>query len=170
MLQKFCGFCRFRQYMPSKPERCGIKYWILADAENSYCYNVIPYLGKEGDAPAVNLGAQVVKNLVEPIKGTSCNVTGDHYFRSVDLFEELYSNNLTAVGTVMRNRRHCQNKLQVMKLTPVYSLSRITWLWFLGIEKYQNLFFYCHLCIIIAILLKVANQRLYNFTIKLKEV
>ena len=126
MLQKFCGCCRFRQYMPSKPERYAIKYWILADAENSYCYNAIPYLDKEGDAPAVNLGAQVVKNLVEPIKGASCNVTCDHYFRSVDLFEELYNNNLTAVGTVMRNRRHCQNKLQVVKLAPVYSLSRIT--------------------------------------------
>ena len=75
MLQKFRGRCRFRQYMPSKPGRYGIKYWILADAENHYCYNTIPYLGKEGDAPAVNLGAQVVKNLVEPIKGTSRSVT-----------------------------------------------------------------------------------------------
>ena len=106
MLQKFRGRCRFRQYMPSKPGRYGIKYWILADAKNHYCYNAIPYLGKEGDAPAVNLGAQVVKNLVEPIKGTSRNVTCDHYFTSADLFEELYNNNLTAVGTVMRNRRH----------------------------------------------------------------
>ena len=106
MLQKFLGRCRFRQYMPSKPGRYGIKYWILDDAENHYCYNTIPYLGKEGDAPAVNLGAQVVKNLVEPIKGTSRNVTCDHYFMSLDLFEELYDNNLTAVGTVMPNRRH----------------------------------------------------------------
>ena len=106
MLQTFHGRCRFRQYMPSKPGRYGIKYWILADAENHYCYNAIPYLGKEGDAPALNLGAQVVKYLVEPIKGTSCNVTCDHYFTSVDLFEELYDNNLIAVGTVMPNRRH----------------------------------------------------------------
>ena len=89
MLQKFRGRCRFRQYMPSKPGRYGIKYWILDDAENHYCYNTIPYLGKEGDAPAVNLGAQVAKNLVEPIKGTSHNVTCDRYFTSVDLFKEL---------------------------------------------------------------------------------
>ena len=91
--------------MPSKPGRYGIKYWILVDAENHYCYNAIPYFGIEGDATTVNLGAQVVKNLVEPIKGTSCNVTCDHYFTSVDLFEELYNNNLTAVGTVIPNRR-----------------------------------------------------------------
>ena len=106
MLQKFRGRRRFKQYMPSKPGRYGIKYWILADAENHYCYNAIPYLGKEGDAPAVNLGVQIVKNLVELIKGTNRSVTCDHYFTSVDLFEELYNNNLIAVGTVMPNKRH----------------------------------------------------------------
>ena len=73
--------------MPSKPGRYGIKYWILADAENIYYYNTIPYLGKEGDAPAVNLGAQAVRNLVEPIKGTSRNVTGDRNFTSIELFK-----------------------------------------------------------------------------------
>ena len=92
--------------MPSKPGRYGMKYWILADTESHYCYNTIPYLGKEGDAPAVNLGAQVIKNLVEPIKGTKHNVTCDCYFTSIDLFEELYNNNLTAEGTVIPNRRH----------------------------------------------------------------
>ena len=92
--------------MPSKPGRYGIKYWILADTEDHYCYNAIPYLSKEGDAPAVNLGAQVFKNLVEPIKGTNRNVTCGRYFTSVDLFEELYNDNLTAVGTLMPNRRH----------------------------------------------------------------
>ena len=87
--------------MPSRPGRYGIKYWILADAKNYCCYNAIPYLGKEGDTPAVNLGAQVVKNLVEPIKGTSRSVTCDRCFTSVDLFEELYNNNLTAVNTTI---------------------------------------------------------------------
>ena len=74
MLQKFLGRCRFRQYMPSKPGRYGIKYWILVDAEHQYCYNAIPYLRKEGDAPAENRGAQGVKYLVEPIRGTSHSV------------------------------------------------------------------------------------------------
>ena len=75
--------------MPSKPGRYGIKYWILADTENHYCYNAIPYHGKETELPAVNRGAQVVKILVEPIKGTNRNIICDHYFTSVDLFEEL---------------------------------------------------------------------------------
>ena len=116
--------------MPSKPGRYGIKYWILTDAENHYCYNAIPYLGKEENTAAVNLGAQVIKNLVEPIKGTSRNVTCHCYFTSVDLFEELYSNNLTAVGTVMFNRRHLPLSLlpkqaRGREVGLVYSLSRI---------------------------------------------
>ena len=77
--------------MPRKPGRYDIKHWILADAENHYYYNVMPYLGKEGRAPAVNLGAQVIKNLVEPIKGTNCDVTCDQYFTNIDLFEENYT-------------------------------------------------------------------------------
>ena len=105
MLQKFCGRCKFRQYMPSKSGRYGIKYWILADVENHYCYNAIPCLGKETEFPAVNLGAQVVKSLVEPIKGTNRIITFDCYFASVDLFEELFKDKLTAVGTVMPNRK-----------------------------------------------------------------
>ena len=106
MLQKFRVHCIFRQYMPSNSGKHGIKYWILADTENHYSYNAIPYLGKEGDALALNVGVQVIKNLVQPIKGTSRSVTCDRYFTSVDLFKELYNNNLTAVGTIMPNRRH----------------------------------------------------------------
>ena len=151
--------------MLSKPRSYGIKYWILADAENHYCCNAIPYLGREGDAPAVSLGAQLIKNLVEPIKGTNRNVTHNRYFTSVDLFEELYNDNLTAVGTVIPNRKHFP-----LSLLPKQARGRevgsslfafkdnftvVSWH-----PKRSKFVFYCHLCIIIAILLKVANQRL----------
>ena len=105
MLLKFRGRCKFRQYMPSKPGRYGIKFWILSDFENHYCYNAIPYLGKEGDAPTTNLGAQVVQKLVETIRGSGRNITCDRYFTGVELFEQLYQDKLTAVGTVMPNRK-----------------------------------------------------------------
>ena len=105
MLLKFCGRCKFRQYMPSKPGRYGIKFWILGNSENHYCYNAIPYLGKEGDTPARNLGAGVVKKLTEPIKGSGRNITCDRYFTGVELFEELLEEKLTAVGMVMPHRK-----------------------------------------------------------------
>ena len=92
--------------MPSKPGRYGIKFWILADAENHYCYSVFPDLGKEGDKIATNLEATVVKKLVEPIHNTSRNITLDRYFTGVELFEHLLKVKLTSVGTVMPNRKH----------------------------------------------------------------
>ena len=111
MLQTFHGRCRFRQYMPQKPRRYGIKYWILADAESHYCFNAIPYLGKEGDTPALNLGATAVTKLVEPMRNTHRNVTRDRFFTSVDLFKDLHKDNLSAVGTVKANRKNLPVKL-----------------------------------------------------------
>ena len=111
MLQKFCECCRFRQYMPQKAGRYGIKYWILADAESHYCFNAIPSLGKEGDTPAVNLGVTVVTKLVEPIPNSHKNVTCDRFFTSVDLFEDLHKDNLSAVGNVKANRKNLPVKL-----------------------------------------------------------
>ena len=138
---------------------------VHTNAKKHYCYNAIPYLGKERDAPAVNLRGQAVKNLVEPIKGTNLNATCDCHFMSVDLFEEHHSNNVTAVDTVMPNRRHLP-----LLLLPKQARGRevgsslfafkdnVTM--FLGIQSDQNLYFYCHLCFITAILLKASNQRL----------
>ena len=111
MLLKFRGRCSFRQYMPSKPGRYSIKFWILADAQNNYCYNTMPYLGKGGDKVADNLGATVVKKLVEPLHNSRRNITCDRYFTGVEMTETLKSNNLTVVGTVMRNRKHLPVKL-----------------------------------------------------------
>ena len=92
--------------MPSKPGGYLIKNWILVDAENHHCDNAIPYLGKECNAPASNLGTHVVKKLVESLKGSNRKITCDRYFTSVSLFEELNKDNLTAVGTVMPSRKH----------------------------------------------------------------
>ena len=98
-------------YITQKPGWYGIKYWILADAESHYCFSAITYLGKEGDTPAVNLGATAVTKLVEPIRNTHQNVTCDRFFTSVDLFEDLYKDNLSAVGTVKANRKYLPAKL-----------------------------------------------------------
>lgn len=38
-LIRFFGHCRFRIYMPSKPDKYGIKVWVCADSENGYANN-----------------------------------------------------------------------------------------------------------------------------------
>ena len=106
MLLKFRGRYSFRQYMPRKPGRYGIKFWILADGENHYCYNAFPYSGKEGNEIETNLGATVVKRLVEPIYNTSRDITCDRYFTDVELFEHLLKVKLSSAGIVMPNCKH----------------------------------------------------------------
>ena len=41
------SWCSFIQYMPSKPDKFGIKFWYLVDNESKYLCNAFPYLGKE---------------------------------------------------------------------------------------------------------------------------
>ena len=39
--------CPFMQFMPSKPDKFGIKFWVLAEVQSKYCLNMAPYLGKD---------------------------------------------------------------------------------------------------------------------------
>lgn len=45
----FKGRLSFRQYMPAKPTKYGIKVWMAANSSNSYVLNFAVYLGKEVD-------------------------------------------------------------------------------------------------------------------------
>lgn len=40
------GRCLFRQYMPSKPTRYGIKIWVACDARSSYAWKMQVYSSK----------------------------------------------------------------------------------------------------------------------------
>jgi hypothetical protein len=35
--------------MPNKPDKFGIKFWLLVDVESKYIVNGFPYLGKDAD-------------------------------------------------------------------------------------------------------------------------
>ncbi|KAL3970568.1 tumor necrosis factor alpha-induced protein 2 [Sarotherodon galilaeus] len=66
-LVPFRGRCPFRQYMPSKPARYGIKIWVLCDARSSYAWRMQVYTGKHDKRgpPEKNLAARVVLDLTE---------------------------------------------------------------------------------------------------------
>ncbi|CAB4058507.1 unnamed protein product [Lepeophtheirus salmonis] len=48
-LVPFRGRCLFRQYMPSKPARYGVKIWVACDAKSSYAWKIQVYTGKLAD-------------------------------------------------------------------------------------------------------------------------
>ncbi|XP_055772314.1 piggyBac transposable element-derived protein 4-like [Salvelinus fontinalis] len=103
-LVPFRGRCPFRQYIPSKPAKYGIKSWVACDAKSSYAWKMQVYTGKAaGGCPEKNQGARVVLDLTEGLP-TGHNVTCDNFFTSYELGQRLLERNLTMVGTVRKNK------------------------------------------------------------------
>ena len=96
--------CHFTQYIPSKPDKFGIKFWILADVSSKYCYSIKPYLGRD-ETRQESLGTHVVQTLMEPLNNKGYNVTVDNFFTSKQLAELMLQVKTTIVGTVRNHRR-----------------------------------------------------------------
>jgi len=108
--------CPFTQYMPNKPDKFGIKFWVLCDTETKYVLNSLPYLGKEESRPSnVTLSEYVVCELVKPYKKLGYNITCDNYFTSLSLASALEEQKITMVGTIRKNRRELPEKLPQME-------------------------------------------------------
>ena len=86
----FKGRLAFLQYMPKKPQKWGIKAWVLADAANGYVWNWKLYTGKEDNVPASNLGLadQVVLDLLDDnqLRNKGYHIFMDNFYSSPDLF------------------------------------------------------------------------------------
>ena len=93
--------CRFTQYMPNKPDKFGIKFWLAVDVESKYILNAIPYLGKDESHPSTQrLSDNVVMTLMEPFVNKGRNVTTNYFFTSFLLAKELKKKKTSLVGTM----------------------------------------------------------------------
>ena len=110
MLIEFHGRVAFKQYIPTKPGKFGIKVFWVVDNENTVPLSCLFYIGQstipeeemnESDSVAE---AQTLK-LVKPFLGKGRNVTADNYFISVPLARRLLANKTTLVGTIRKNKR-----------------------------------------------------------------
>lgn len=105
--------CPYLQYMPNKPDKFGIKFWLLADVETKYLCNGFPYVGKnEQRAPNEKLPEQVVMKLVAPYRNKGRNVTTDNFFTTVTLGERLEKEKTSLVGTINRARKEIPNTIK----------------------------------------------------------
>nr|XP_020444398.1 piggyBac transposable element-derived protein 4-like [Monopterus albus] len=100
----FKGRCAFRQYMPKKPARYGLKLWVLCDANSSYAWKMQEYMGRAGNAGArtTNLASQVVTSLTQGLEHRL--VTCNNFFTSYELARSLLLKNITMLGTIRRNK------------------------------------------------------------------
>ena len=72
----FRGRLAFKQYMPAKPTKYGIKVWIGADAANGFVVNQKVYLGKEKDGLSPSGNHQLT--LLVPASFDSSRPTARH--------------------------------------------------------------------------------------------
>ncbi|CAG2211274.1 unnamed protein product [Mytilus edulis] len=116
----FKGRVQFKQYMPQKPHKWGVKAWVLADSQNSYIQYVDIYPGK--NATPTHLGSSVVKRCLEQsdLVGKGYHLYTDNFFTSPELFSALYENFGTyACGTVRCNRRGLPKDIMCKKPTGI---------------------------------------------------
>ncbi|XP_023809492.1 piggyBac transposable element-derived protein 3-like [Oryzias latipes] len=95
--------CRFLQYVATKPDKFGIKFWVAYDLKSKYICNVLPYLGK--DPSGERLSENVVMTLMEPFLDKGRNVTTDNFFTTLSLSQQLLSRKTTILGSVNKTRR-----------------------------------------------------------------
>ena len=94
--------CSFVTFMPNKPDKYGVKFWVLADVETKYVSDIDVYLGAQEKEQSVGvfLAKSVVACLCKHIKGKGYDITCDNFFISLCVVENLARNKLTIVGTM----------------------------------------------------------------------
>ena len=123
-LIKFKGKIHFRQFIPIKPGRFGIKAFMLAESTIGYVLGSKVYTGKEANVVQKDLGKRAVMSLMELFLDKGYYVFMDNYYTSVGLFEGLEGRKTLACGTVRSNRLGLPKDICDVKAKEVKSLKR----------------------------------------------
>ena len=119
---RFDGRLAWKQYMPKKPVKWGIKLWCLCDANTGYCLEFSVYTGAMAVVPgnpAVNLdlGYRVVMELMRHHLLRHHHLYADNYFTSVHLAADLLQADTYLCGTTRSTRREFPKTLAKVHLT-----------------------------------------------------
>lgn len=109
----FRGRIHFRVYMKNKPEKYGMKLYIICDAESGYALNIELYTGK-GDID--NSIVPLMGRLLQDYLGKGHTVYMDRFYTSPTVMDYLWSHDTLGVGTVMINRKQMPKDLKEIKL------------------------------------------------------
>ena len=66
---RFKGRMAFRQYMPAKPIKWGVKIWVLAETSTGYLSKFQVYTGRAPEGQGRGLTFRVVTDLVDQLYG-----------------------------------------------------------------------------------------------------
>jgi hypothetical protein len=104
---KLKGRIFFRQYLPKKPTKWGIKAFLLCESESGYCLKSHIYTGKGSFQRSGDdlLSDHVVLGLLDGYENKGHVVFMDNFYSSPNLFAKLELKHIGACGTVKGNRQ-----------------------------------------------------------------
>ncbi|XP_042213426.1 piggyBac transposable element-derived protein 4-like [Homarus americanus] len=105
----FRGCVVFRQYIPSKRHRLGIKFLVLCDCCTGYVLDLVVYTASDVDIPKGDphgFSGTVVKKLMDRYFGGNHVLYTDNYYTSPALAKFLLEHDTGFCGTVRKNRKH----------------------------------------------------------------
>ena len=106
VIVSFKGRVIFKQFIPKKRKRFGIKVFKLCDS-TGYTNDMKVYLGKDRLCTAQHVTAThaTVTELTRKTEGRGHKLYMDNYFSSPELFDDLAKKQIYCCGTVRLNRR-----------------------------------------------------------------
>ncbi len=101
------GKLLFKQYIPSKRHRFGVKLFILCDCKTKFILDFIIYTGSTTeikDFPSLGISGSIVMTLMEKYLHVGYVLYLDNWYSSPALYETLHDMKTGACGTVRSNR------------------------------------------------------------------
>jgi len=112
---KFQGRVIFRQYIPKKRKRFGIKIYKLC-CESGYTYYMRVYMGKDSCSATDDTTATHVRHLTCRVESLGHKLFMDNFFSSPRIFDDLLRRKIHSCGTVWPNRKDMPSDVGTKKL------------------------------------------------------
>ncbi|KAJ8940574.1 hypothetical protein NQ314_010652, partial [Rhamnusium bicolor] len=107
----FRGRLLFRQYIPNKTHKYGVKLYKLCTT-TGYTYNVNIYTGRGSTDP--NIGHAIVQKLLEPINPKEDRkLFADNFYSSVGLTMDLFQQKILYCGTLRSDRKGLPQTIKI---------------------------------------------------------
>ncbi|CAC5395839.1 unnamed protein product [Mytilus coruscus] len=110
------GNLSFRVYMPDKPNKFGVKLFMLCDSSNGYCSRLEIYYATDQNPSPKEKIYDLVMRLMQPYLNKGHKLYVDNYYTSPILFHDLRQLGTGACGTLRSNRKGVPDDIKNVKL------------------------------------------------------
>lgn len=114
------GLLGWKQYIPTKRARFGIKMYQLCESKTGYIWNSLIYTGKgtvfNDKYTIYGLSVKAVMTLIHDLLGCGYTLTTDNFYTCPELAELLIKQKTDLYGTMRANRRGLPQVIRTKKL------------------------------------------------------